>query len=79
MAYTYRRPNWLRRTIFKQIALFTLNIGEPIYKNSELPKNMQEDDLTRRAHEAVCILAGINPKDNIYPPIFDNTRRVDYY
>lgn len=79
MAYTYRKPNWIRRKIFKQIATLTLNIGEPIYINKELPKGDQENDLTIRAHEAVCRLANIDPKDNIYPAIYDNTRRIDYY
>ena len=79
MAYTYRKPGFIRRKIFKQIALFTLNIGEPIYKDDTLPKGEQEADLTKRAHEAVCRLANINPKDNIYPPIYDKTKRVDYY
>lgn len=79
MAFTYRKPGFIRRFIFKQIALYTLNIGEPIYKNDNLSRNDQEIDLTKRAHEAVCRLANINPEENIYPAIYDNSRRVDYY
>lgn len=79
MAYSYRKPGWIRRNIFKQIALLSLTIGEPIYKDESLPKGEQEDDLTKRAHAAVCELAGINPSDNIYPAIFNNTKRIDYY
>ena len=79
LAYSYRKPGWIRRVIFKQIALFTLTIGEPIYQNKDLPKEEREIDLIKRCHDEVCNLAGINPKDNIYPPIFNNSKRVDYY
>ena len=79
LAYTYREPGWIRKKIFKQKALFTLHIGKPIYANKELPLSEQELDLTRRSHEEVCKLAGIDPEKNIYPPIFDNSKRVDYY
>lgn len=79
MAYSFRKPGWIRRKIFKQIALLTLNIGEPIYANKTLPEREQEKDLLIRAHEAVCRLADIDPKKNLYPPIYDNSRRIDYY
>ena len=79
LAYRYRKPCWIRRVIFRQIACFNLYIGEPIYRNEELDKQDQITDLTIRSHQEVCKLAGINPKDNIYEPIFDNSKRVDYY
>lgn len=84
MAFTYRKPGFIRRRIFGQIACLTLNIGEPIFANKELSKREMRDDLTTRAHEAVCRLAGISPEDNKYPAIFDerkikNSKRVDYY
>lgn len=75
LAYTYRRPGFIRRVIFRQIALLTLNIGEPIYKNNDLSKPEMELDLTKRAHEAVCKLAGII--DNKYEPIFNNSKKMD--
>ena len=31
------------------------------------------------ARQAVCRLAGINPEDNLYPPVFCDNDRVDYY
>lgn len=77
MAYTYRKPNFIRRVIFKQIATFDLHIGEPIYRNENLSKEEQIKDLTIRSHQAVCSLAGI--ENNIYPPIFENNHRIDYY
>ena len=76
-AYTYRKPGFIRGKIFKQIALFTLHIGEPIYKDETLPKNEQIMDLTRRTHEAVCKLAGI--EENIYEPLFNNSKKINYY
>ena len=39
----------------------------------------QINDLTKRCHDDVCKLAGINPSENIYPPFFDNNKRIDYY
>jgi 1-acyl-sn-glycerol-3-phosphate acyltransferase len=79
MAFSYREPNFIRKNIFKQIACFNLNIGEPIFPDESLPKKDREIDLVKKSHQAVCNLAGINPKENLYPPIFDNTERVDYY
>ena len=79
LAYSYRKPGWIRRVLFKQIALFTLTIGEPIYQNKDLSKEEREMDLIKRSHDEVCLLAGINPKDNLYPPIFNKNHRVDYY
>lgn len=79
LAFSYRKPGWIRRKIFHQIACFDLNIGEPIFANKELPKTEQEMDLTKRAHDAVCSLAGIDPKENIYEPLFNHSKRIDYY
>lgn len=79
MAYSYRKPGWIRRKIFHQIALYTLHIGEPIYPNNSLEIKAREEDLTIRSHEAVCLLAGIDPKENIYPPVFNDSKRIDYY
>ena len=77
MAFTYRKPSWIRAKIFKQPAALTLNIGEPIYADPDLDKTAQVDDLTTRAHEALCHLAGFDG-DNIYPPIYKNSKRIDY-
>lgn len=79
MAFTYREPNFIRKHIFRQIACLTLNIGEPVYRNPDLARKEQVDDLTKRVHREVCELAGIDPDKNIYPPIFKDTKRVDYY
>ena len=74
-----REPGWIRKHIFRQIACFTLRIGEPIFADPSLSKKEQRKDLTIRCHEAVCRLAGIDPKENLYPPVFNESKRVDYY
>ena len=79
MAFSYREPGFIRKRIFRQTALFTLNIGEPMYADEALPAAEREEDLVRRSHEAVCRLAGIEPSENIYPPVFRDSKRIDYY
>ena len=79
MAFSYREPNWIRKKIFRQTACFTLTIGEPIFPDETLDRKERETDIVKRAHESVCRLAGIDPEKNIYPPIFHNTKRIDYY
>lgn len=79
LGFSYREPGWIRKKIFHQTATFTLSIGEPIFPDETLPVKERERDVVKRAHEAVCRLAGIDPKDNVYPPIFENNKRVDYY
>ena len=78
LAFSYRRPNWFRR-LFGQIATFTLTIGEPIMPEQNLPVREAEIEMTTKVHDSVCLLAGINPEDNIYNPIYNNDKRVDYY
>ena len=78
MAFTYRKPNAFRRKVFKQIALLTLNVGEPLKANPDLEKTEQIDELTLRAHHAVCTLAGFTNNDNIYEPLYKNSKRIDY-
>ena len=79
LAFSYRKPNWIRRVIFHQFACYTLTIGDFLYPNKELTGKEQVNDLTKRCHDEVCKLAGIDPNENIYPPLFDNNKRVDYY
>ena len=79
MAFSYRKPSWLRKHILRQSAAITLRIGQPLFANTSLDVLEQEADLTRRCHEAVCSLAGINPNDNLYPSLFNKSKRIDYY
>ena len=78
-AFSYREPSKFRKKVFKQIALLTLHIGEPIYVNKNLKGVEKEIDLTKRMHEAVAKLAGLSKEEDIYEPIFNNSRRIDYY
>lgn len=79
LAFSYREPGFIRGRIFRQIAKLTLNIGEPIWPDASLEPAERELDLTRRVHEAICRLAGFGPGENIYPPIYDDSKRIDYY
>lgn len=79
MAFTYRKPGPIRKHIFRQIACFTLHIGEPVFRDESLPKKEQRTDLTERSHQAVCRLAGFEDEGNLYPPVYDNSKRKDYY
>lgn len=77
MAFTYRKPGWFRRKVLKQPAAVTLNVGKPVFADPSLEKSAQVKDLTIRAHEAVCVLAGFN-ENNIYQPIYNHSKRIDY-
>ena len=80
LAFTYREPGWIRKHVFRQIAKFTIHIGEPLFPNKDLNPKEREKDLTIRTHEAVCALAGIDPKENLYPAMYsEDVKRVDYY
>ena len=79
MAYSYRRPSWIRKKLFKQPAVLTLSIGEPLFLDETLPSfPEQEEDLTTRCHKAVVELAGLSEEDDLYPPVFRNSKRIDY-
>ena len=47
--------------------------------SDNLDKFDQIEDLTRRSHEEVCKLAGIDPKENIYEPIYNDSKKINYY
>ncbi|MCR4911643.1 MAG: 1-acyl-sn-glycerol-3-phosphate acyltransferase [Bacilli bacterium] len=79
LAFTYRKPGWIRGKIFKQVALMTLNIGEPIYPDTSLAPNKRIEDLTIRAHKEVMKLAGRDPENNLYERIYNDSKRIDYY
>ena len=79
LGFSYRKPGWIRKKLFHQIARLTLHIGEPIFPDHALNEKERERDLIRRSHEAVCRLCGIEPDENLYPAIFDHSKRVDYY
>ena len=77
IGFSFRKPSWIRKHIFKQDAAITLTIGDPIFKNEDLSESEQRIDLAKRTHEAICKLSNIEEGTNLYPPIFDHNRRVD--
>ena len=77
IGFSFRKPSWIRKNIFKQEVAVTLTMGEPIFPDESLPDQERRIDLTTRVHNSVCLLAGIEPKDNPYGPIFNNSKRVD--
>lgn len=79
LGFSYREPGWIRKHVFRQIATYTLRIGEPLLPDHTLDPRERQRDLTVRSHEAVCALVGIDPKENPYPPVFRDSKRVDYY
>ena len=79
LGFSYREPGWVRKKIFHQIATFTVRIGEPLFPDKTLQPKEQENDLTERSHDAVCRLVGIEAKDNLYPSVFNDSKRIDYY
>ena len=78
MAFSYREPKGFWKLFYKQ-AFLTLNVGEPLTFNPDLSPSDAVEEMTVRAHHAVCNLAGIDPKQNLYPPLFRQTKRIDYY
>ena len=79
MAFSYREPGFIRRRIFRQKALFTLCVGEPQFADTKLGREEMRTELTERCQKAVCRLAGFKEGENIYPPVYDNSERIDYY
>ncbi|MBP3414639.1 MAG: isopentenyl-diphosphate Delta-isomerase [Clostridia bacterium] len=78
MAFSFRKSKGLRR-LFTKNPVLTLTIGEPVFPDMSLGKVAAADKLTSDVHAEVCRLAGIDPNENIYPPVFNNTDRIDYY
>lgn len=79
MAFSYREPSWIRKSLFHQIACLTLHIGEPEYPDQSLKKKARQTELTERCHRQVCRLAGFHEGENPYAPVFHNSTRIDYY
>ena len=79
LAFSYREPGFIRKKAFHQIALLDIHIGEPLIADKTLSKNERVKDLLIRSHKAVCALAGFAEGENIYPPVYDRSERIDYY
>ena len=77
LGFSFRKPSWIRKHIFKQDAAITVTVGEPIFKDDSLPEAEQRIDLAKRTHEAICRLSNLEDGENLYPPIFDHSKRAD--
>ena len=77
IGFSFRKPSWIRRHIFKQEVAITLKIGEPLYKDETLSESEQRIDLAKRCHHAVCLLSDVDPKENPYEEIFNKTKKLD--
>ena len=45
--------------------------------DSAIKESEQRIDLTKRMHHAVCLLSDVDPKENPYEEIFNNTKKVN--
>lgn len=77
LAFSFRKPGWIRKHIFKQDAAITLTIGEPLFPDKSLDISKQETDLTIRSHIAVMHLAGLDEETNQYEHIFNNSKKIN--
>lgn len=74
MAFSYKKANFIRRKLFHQPATYVLRIGEPI-----LPSEYKDEKaLLIKAHQEVVKLANIHSQENVYEPIFNHSKRIDY-
>lgn len=78
IGFSYRKPSWIRKALFKQPAVYNLCIGEPIFLDESLTIGDQEIDFLIRCHKAVSSLAGITEQEDIYEPIFNNNKKIDF-
>ena len=76
IGFSFRKPSWIRKRIFKQEVVITLTVGTPLYKDESLPESEQRIDLTKRMHHAVCLLSDVDPKENPYEEIFNNSKKI---
>ena len=75
LVFSFRRPNWVRRVIFKQEACLNLSVCEMKMANKDLDKNDAIEDLTVSTFDEMVKVAGI--ENNPYPPIFKNNKKVE--
>lgn len=78
LAFSFREPKGIQK-LFHKKPLLNLKIGEPIFPDTTLPDSAAIENITKEAHSAVCVLAGIDPKENIYEAVFNDSHKVNYY
>ena len=75
LVFSFRKPNWIRRVIFKQEACLNLSVCEMKMANKDLDKNDAIEDLTVSTFDEMVKVAGI--ENNPYPPVFKNNKKVE--
>jgi len=70
MAFSYRKPSFIRKYILKQPAAVTLTIGKVIET-----KDLSKDEILRKTFKSICNLSGndFNPYDYLY----NDSKRID--
>ncbi len=76
LAISYRK-NWFIRKMFKSPASLTIHIGKPIMPILDKPFKEAKDELTIKVHKSICEMT--DNSDNLYEPIYNNSKRIDYY
>ena len=75
LVFSFRKPSWIRRCIFKQEACLSLSICEMKEIDKTLDKNDAIEKLTISTFEDMVKTAGI--EDNPYQSIFKNDKKVE--
>ncbi len=76
LAISYRKNGFIRK-LFKSPASLTINIGKPIMPILDKPFKEAKDELTIKVHKVICEMT--DNYNNIYEPIYNNSKRIDYY
>ena len=72
MAISYREvKNPVYKFFKKDNPYFTIRIGEPIFPDHTVSSRQGIEEMRIKCHNAVCIIAGIDPSENPYPIAMD--------
>ena len=74
MAISFRESKGIRR-LFSKKPCATLNIGEPIFPDLNLPTTEAIDKMHKKAYHDMQVLAGIYPSD----PTYNEDQNIDNY
>lgn len=70
MVITYRERTGFYKLFNKNMPLFTITVGEPIFPNLDLPRKDSVDELRDRVHAKMVEMAGIT--ENPWPSVLPN-------
>ena len=75
LVFTFRKPNWIRRCIFRQEACLNLSVCEMQEIDKTLDKNSSIEKMTIDTFNEMCKCGQI--ENNPYSPIFKNDKKVE--